>query len=202
MNSTMGITQQHFCTVQENLSSSTDDDEMGEGAPLSDEIKNIIITILNDFGVDPDTIRILPFNHKSPAAALATVIFINEELFKKLSPCAQKFVIAHELHHILYKDWLAQEALAAILKTDAYPQEKNNPVNELFRFHEYRADIYAALKNREYAQGYIEFITEMIKIMGENAGITHPKCSQRLALAHQILAAYDDPTQQCNLELV
>jgi hypothetical protein len=197
----VGISQEYCLQHREELFDLEDKDQKGTGRPVSQENKNLIVNVLRDFNVDPATIRILPYDHKSPAGALETVLFVNESIFNTLSKQGKKFVIGHELQHMIHKDSITRRALEILTENKKSSQAITDTLNGVWRYHEYRADIKAALKNREYAQGYLEFVQTLSTMFGENAGITHPKNSRRLAIADQILTSYDRPTEASPLVL-
>ena len=53
--------------------------------------------------------------------------------------------------------------------------------------HEMRADIMPCLKNREYAQGCVQFYSMHIQAQGDYESADQPKSSLRLATATSIL---------------
>jgi hypothetical protein len=62
----------------------------------------------------------------------------------------------------------------------------DNPFNQFSRFIETRADMNAAFLGPKYAHAFVSYVDEAIKRNGENAGLSHPKNSERLALAKDI----------------
>lgn len=154
---------------------------------LSTKTRKIVTAIIKDFGLRPQDIPLVSWNVDSYAAATDSALLINEELFAPLPLYVQKFLIGHELQHLIYKDTSTRYILDECYKfSDLLP--KNHPIPKLIRFQEIRADIQSALKGDEYLQGYRLFV-EMIAQQGENEGLTHPKHSVRLAMANKLIAA-------------
>lgn len=161
-------------------------DSFRELVPVDPEIITLLETVLRDFKVNPDSISIVPFNHFCPAAGDDCTLFINQELFKKLSPFAQKFSIAHELQHFIYQDNSLKRALEKLTGLDNATLPQDHPMNKLSRMLELRADILGASAGSDYAQGYKEFVDKTIQIIGQGKGVTHPKSNLRLSYAEQI----------------
>ncbi len=161
-------------------------DSFNELKPVSQEITTLIKNILAEFKVDPATIRIIPFNHFCPAAGDDCSLLINEELFGQLKPLAQRFCIAHELQHFIFKDNSIKSALITLTKLDTKNLPVEHPINKLSRMIELRADIYACFAGTQYTQGYQEFIDKTFQIIGDGKGLTHPKTSLRLSYAQQL----------------
>jgi hypothetical protein len=193
----IGITQKE-CEKIEKISANTlDCNEKSSGKSLSEKTFKVIFSVLKDLGIDPNTIRILSTNDHAAASALETVLFINEQLLNELSQPAQKFVIAHELFHIINKDALRTYSLSKLAGKD--PQELfrtiDNPVSEYFRFQEQRADTQAASINKDYAQGYVDLMHYLIAINLNSIAI-YPKNEDRLKVAQDILASYEKSQPQ------
>jgi hypothetical protein len=154
--------------------------------PLTEECITLIKNVLKDFNVNPDTITIHPFDHFSPAAADDCVLLINEELFQKKSPAAQKFSIAHELQHFIHQDNSLKSALSALSGLDNKILGHDHPINKLSRMIELRADMLASFTGPVYAQGYIDSIKNALEIIGDGKGLTHPKNTLRLTYANHL----------------
>jgi hypothetical protein len=153
--------------------------------PLSYKTRKIVTKIIQDFGLRSHEISLLSWNVDSYAAATDSALLINEKLFAPLPLCVKKFLIGHELQHLIYKDTSTRYILdESYQSSDTLP--KNHPIMKLFRFQEIRADIQSAVKSAEYKEGYRMFI-EILAQEGENEGITHPKHSVRLSMANKLI---------------
>lgn len=158
---------------------------------LSEETIQLIFDIFHDFKIDKRTIALAQYNDPyCPAAVEHNTLFVDETLLKQYSKKAQRFIIAHEIQHIVHKD--------VILGTFAEQQlprngtnDYNHPMNRLRRFQERRADYMAITKAPCYAEGQIEFLEHYLKEFGAGNGVAHPKATTRLAYAKDILAAHN-----------
>lgn len=159
---------------------------------LSKETIALIHSVMKDFEIDQDDLVILPFADYCPAAVDDYTLYINEPLFNSLTQKAQKFCIAHEFQHFILKDDSTNYVLLQHCDKDKADLPAEHPLNQISRLQELRADVRAALKGIEYAQGFKEFTQKAIEIIGEGEGSTHPKNSLRLSYAEQIIskAAY------------
>lgn len=145
----------------------------------------LVQSVVDDFGLDATNLELVPWDLESAAAATDTVFFINEEMLKQHSPEAQRFIIGHEIQHVIHQDHSTQFTLRTIgrelsISTDSF--------NALSRFFETRADTLTALKNDDYAHGKIKCMQKNLELLGENAGLSHPKTSSRLQRGKQIVA--------------
>lgn len=156
--------------------------------PLSSDTLKVVKGVLQDFNIAEDAIVILPFEDFCPAAADDCSLFINETLFNQLSPDAQKFCIAHELQHFLNKDDSTNYVLLQHCDQDKSELSAEHPIQQISRLQELRADLGAAAKNDEYAQGFKEFINIALEIVGDGPGTTHPKNTLRLSYAEKLIA--------------
>lgn len=155
---------------------------------LSPKIKELIHTVCQDFEIDSSSFVIVPYRDQSPAAANETMLFVNQKEFNRLTPAAQRFVIGHELHHIMHHDDAFESALHQLAEKQKIDESKlDSPVNHYLRFREERADIETASKDAEYARGFQEFMQHIVRTDGENPGITHPKNSLRLLYAKDMV---------------
>lgn len=160
-------------------------------------IQSFVHGILKDHGINPKEITLVAWTDPSPAAATLKRLFINEKTFLELSESARRFVIAHELQHILQQDNLMIFIINSILETTIEKladdnTQYNHPYCLYSRFIEKRADMQAALKDTKYAQGYVDFLQERIKKYGDQPSGTHPLRSERLKVAQNILNQHKD----------
>ncbi|MEX0940601.1 MAG: hypothetical protein WDZ41_04540 [Candidatus Babeliales bacterium] len=162
-------------------------------APVSPKTKAFVADLLKENGLTPQQIPVYGYTDGSPAAATDRIIYVNEKTFSMLSSAAKRFVIAHEIQHILNKDNSAGYIMEVIsgLNIDKVKSQKNHPLLQFNRFKEKRADVNVAVKNKDWAKAYLAFTQEQFKICGDSPGITHPKNSERIALAQQIVDYMD-----------
>jgi Zn-dependent protease with chaperone function len=159
----------------------------------SPETVSLITSILQEHGLNPKNISIYGYNDLSPAAASDRVIYVNESVFNKHSKEAKRFIITHEIQHILHGDNCNRYIMERIYgkDTETLVKDKTHPLLQLSRFKEMRADIKTALENKTMAQAYYAFAKEGLEKRGDTPGATHPKNSDRLKLAERIIQAYD-----------
>ncbi|MBI2774956.1 hypothetical protein HYX58_03035 [Candidatus Dependentiae bacterium] len=185
-----GIKQNEFESFyEEYLPRYLKEDAETQQADISPEVLSVIHEVMHDLNIDPETVTITTFDDGSPAAATDGLLLINENKFKALSRESQLFALAHEFQHMRFKDGSTICALRETVKLHSTEQDDSsmdNPFNQYSRFIETRADINAAMIGPKYAQAYVTYMDESIKRSGENAGISHPKNSERLALAKEI----------------
>jgi Peptidase family M48 len=155
--------------------------------PISRKTVDSVRTIARDLGLNIHNIKILGFEDTSPAAATQTIIYINEQCFSELSEMSKRFVIGHEIQHILHQDNFERYILENLCNEgiENIQHDHNHPLCQFSRFKERRADIKTALHSDTMAQAYLEFTKERLK-SGDSRGITHPKNSDRWKLADRI----------------
>ncbi|HEX2978084.1 MAG TPA: hypothetical protein VHO47_03115 [Candidatus Babeliales bacterium] len=158
---------------------------------LPQETLTLIYRVMNDFGINPRSISIVGSNNPFAITARDFAIFINKEYFFRYSTKAQLFLVAHEMQHIIYKDNSFCHFLTNAVKNGKLNEIRHDgALYTYLRFTELRADVKAAIFSKEYAQGYVAFIEELLALEGDTDGITHPKNSERLNLGREILAAF------------
>ncbi|MGE0009266.1 MAG: hypothetical protein AB7F19_01885 [Candidatus Babeliales bacterium] len=156
---------------------------------ISASILEIVYEILNDFGIDPRSISIISYDGQgSPAGADDYTLHIDENAFASYSPEAQRFIIAHEISHMKNRDHTFASALASLLECES--NSRPAAFHAFERATELRADIHAMLKHPDYAQGGISFFQALLDRNGDGRGITHPRPSERLKVAHDIQAMH------------
>ena len=161
--------------------------------PISAQTKQFVQNIMKECGLNLNTITITGFNVGSPAAATERVIYVNEAMFSALSPAAKKFVVGHEIQHILHGDNSARYTIELMANADTedmarkYRKPNGHPLLYYSRFKERRADVKTALMGPEWAQGYLAFAKERLEKQGNTPGVTHPSHSDRFALAQRIV---------------
>lgn len=162
---------------------------------ISSNTQNLIHDILDEFNIDKLLIKIVPYVDPagySPAAANDYCLFIDDQTLKNYSGKAQKFIIGHEIQHIRFQD----DSTDFIMKK-IYPEHKRTKkdlivFNKFRRFQEKRADLYAISQHPDYAHGEIEFMGSFLQKYGDTKGISHPKISDRLKLAHSVLQVHNN----------
>ena len=145
----------------------------------------LVQSIADDFGIDTSDMELVPWDLESAAAATDKVFFINEKMLNQHCPQAKRFIIGHEMQHVIHQDHSTQFTLRTIAQEQTVSADA---FNALSRFFETRADTLAALKNDDYAFGSIECMQKNLEALGENEGLSHPKTSSRLQRGKQIVA--------------
>lgn len=159
-------------------------------APISHHTISLIYEILMDFSIARQAISLVPFNGQgSPAAADDYTIYIDEENLATFSDEAQRFVIAHEIAHYIFKDHSLESALSNLVDYKNKVQKKC--MHTFARSTEFRADIHAMLKGEDYTKGAIIFFNELIERYGDDPCATHPKPSDRLKIAQDMVLMYN-----------
>ena len=183
----VGITKQRYEQAkQQHRERYLRSDFPGGTKQVSQETTQFVRGILQELGLDPTKITIVGFNDISPAAATEKVIYVNEQEFNNYSKPAQRFVIGHEIQHILHKDNCSRYTLELICNSEVEKNQKDHPLCQYNRYKEKRADIKTATQSLEWAEGYVAFAKEWYKRAGDNPGITHPLNKDRIVLAQQI----------------
>jgi len=189
----IGVTQERFASEKQRLRSQYQRSDIPfSNMTVSDKTKQYVRGILKECGVNANGITIVGYNDGSPAAATERVIYVNEDAFWKLSPAARKFVVGHEIQHIVHGDNSTKYTLECMLNVNTedmarkYRKPDGHALLPFARFQERRADISAALKGQEWAEGYLTFAKEQLT-KGDTPGVTHPKYSARVELAQRIV---------------
>lgn len=160
--------------------------------PVSKKTIKLIHEVLIDFGIDPNSIVIIPYRSKgSPAAADDYTLYIDEQDMEGLCPESQRFILAHEISHFQSRDNGFESALENLM----YEQKTEAQRKAFYMFShatEICADIDAMLNGLMYAQGGIKFLELLINCYGDAASFTHPSPSVRLKIAQDIEAMHRD----------
>lgn len=155
-------------------------------ATVSKETEALIYKVCKEFGIEPQKITIVSYNMGGPIAASNKILFVNEKIFNTFSKQAQQFQIAHELRHILYHDTETGFVINNLFGLEERSKDPQHPANLYSCFREQRADIETALTSKEWAENYLTF-TKEIMLWGESTDPAHPKSSERLKLAQNIV---------------
>lgn len=154
---------------------------------ISSATKNLITQIGKEFKIQPNDFIIM---HQemgaSPAAVEECIFYVNEKLLNSYPKKAQHFIIGHEFGHMVHHDGARLTTLEQQL--DLTKLEHQNLFNKMSRFQEARADIFASTKDLKFAEGGLNFLTELYNRHGDQSGISHPKNSERIE-AHKTIVA-------------
>jgi predicted metal-dependent hydrolase len=158
---------------------------------LSQATIDFVRPIMQEFGLNEADITIAHWDVDSPAGSCDNLLLVNEKAFNQCSEKARRFIIAHELQHIINQDHSTRSTIRDLLpksepETSKLPSE--HPFLQLYRFHEERADMQAAMKSKEWAENFLAFAQEYHKCFGDAiVAPTHPKYSERLNMAQALI---------------
>jgi hypothetical protein len=141
------------------------------------------------FNFNADKLRIV-LNHTdngSPAYSNDMELIIEMNLFPEFAQPVQKFIIAHELQHILQADCAQLRAIKKRVNQNYMSPSQTKLFESYNKFQEKRADFKAALQGIEWAQGYLAFAQEGLKRCKSGAGNLHPTWQERVAWAQDIV---------------
>jgi hypothetical protein len=157
---------------------------------FSPETKNLIATVLADFGIEKATI-IGSNPNSTTATSYRSTVCVNEKKLLRHSIVGQKYIIAHELQHLHNQDAIIGTALEVLLEKKGLSKSNDpkHPANKMSRFFELRADIQTAIHSPDYAQGLFQAMN-IFKKNGINLGISHPKIALRQQVAKNIMKAH------------
>lgn len=139
-------------------------------------------------GLDSNKVEIVSSSGFSPAAATDIVLFINPEKFDALSPNIQKFVLVHEMSHIINQDHSTRCILEDMQENQKDNERLEPAINHIKYFSETKADTFAILHGQEFAQGQIDFMEQCLKLYGNKPGRSHPSNGERLAMGQKLVA--------------
>lgn len=150
----------------------------------------LIEEVIIDYRMNPQEIALIAYHGSgSPAASDDYTLYIDENELVKYPLLAQRFVIAHELMHVLNCDNSFENALENLM--DEHKADAEQKAFYTFAYtNELCADIDAILNGSLYAQGAIAFFTTLLELTGDETHFTHPKPSLRLKLAKRIHELY------------
>jgi hypothetical protein len=161
----------------------------GSQDKLSEETIAFIKSIMHEFNVDPNQMNFIPWNQNLCASATDTIIFINEKLLNKLRPETKKFVIGHELIHVIHKDHSTRYFIRNTKPIKlVHDNDIDNPLNKVCQFHELRADMLSCLHGMEYTEGNLDFMNQQISSYGDAQMCSYPKYSLRRTIGTKIAA--------------
>jgi len=153
-----------------------------EARPLSKAMRKKANLVIKDFGINPRDITVCHgVLGLSQCFSDDWTIWINEEQMNMESENIQKFIIAHELAHVIHKDASLYATLNKILNG------KHQDLLATFsKIQEARADAFGLTQNKEYCDGAIESFSILLKQRGDFEDYIHPKNSERLQTAQTI----------------
>lgn len=154
---------------------------------VDEEVKRLILDVFQEFDADHKKIQIISHPILAPIATTDKIILVNEEILKKLSEKAQRFVIAHEIQHIINQDSSTDYLVDKLLPQEQQVEGFAHPAHQFSCFREERADIQTALKSPQWAEYYLTFTQEIMDMWGDTDDQSHPKNSERLELAQNIV---------------
>ena len=155
---------------------------------ISRKNMELIEQMMHLCGLDPKKINIVSSNGFSPAATTDTTLFINEEKINALSPSVQKFILVHEMSHIINRDHSTRCILEDLQEDQKDNTHLEHAINHIKYFSETKADVFAILHGQEFAQGQIDFMEQCLKLHGNKPGRSHPSNGERLAMGQKLLA--------------
>lgn len=190
----IGIARQACQAFLDNLIEKPYSQEKLSKKPLSKKIKAIVAAVMSDFNIDLAMLKLQAYYSQSEASTTHDTLFIDERGCLQHSENALRFIIAHELQHVIYNDYLmlySIETLSQALRTD------KRIVDEVIafysRFTEERADLMASLNAAVYAQGFLEFTQHCLREDSSSSAHTetsHPSHDKRLHLAHNVCGVF------------
>lgn len=159
---------------------------------INQETLDLVAQLMLEYGLDCNSVEIIATKEgDSPAAANEFTLYINPTLLSTFPQESHRFIFAHEMSHMKYKDTSIRTALLNLLDTDNN-EEHNNCIEAFGDFTEIRADMNAMLLGKEYALGGIAFFEDYIKTYGDEKYPFHPRPSNRLKIAQKIAATYEN----------
>lgn len=162
---------------------------------FSQKLRVLISEVLCEFNIDPKKITIVPYEGFSEASVLTHFIFVNEDRLKKFDEKTQRWIIAHEVVHLLKKDGMRTAILHTLFEKKL--QDPNHVVNRMSRFEEMRADLLSSLNGKAYAEGCIDFLGKNVEVGADlHTYSMHPEFSLRLKTAQRV---YDTVYKSGNL---
>jgi hypothetical protein len=122
-------------------------------------------SILREFGLNPAVIEIVPWKEPVSGGSTDRTVFINEKRIASMPADVKKFLMGHEISHVLNKDHSTDFVLAKLRVMKNIPEsaELTNALNNFSYFKELRADITAMLHGPDYIKGQIMYMEHQIK---------------------------------------
>lgn len=168
-----------------------------ERAPeqITQENKDLIGSILKECGLNPETVSPVNWNKPISGGSTDSTVFINQSRIAPMPLEVKKYVIAHEIAHVVNQDHSTDFVLVKLRQLKNIPEtpELNQALEKFAHFKELRADIMAMLHGKEYAQGQIAYMEFQLKCAGvalenTNSSATHPTDFERYNVGKKLLA--------------
>lgn len=156
-------------------------------------IQELVIEILKEFKLNPNEIKIVSFDHPAPAASCQGAIFINEQRFLRHNPESQRFMIGHEIQHLLSNDSFKDFVINKLIENRDIA-EKATILSNYSKIIEQIADNKTALTSPQWAQCYLQFMQESVAQDGNQTKTIHPQHSERLQIAQAIVNQINQQT--------
>lgn len=155
----------------------------------SEPMHQLTYEVAQAFNFNADKLRIVlnRTNNGSPAYSNDMELIIEMNLFPEFAQPVQKFIIAHELQHILQGDCTEIRTLKKRINQNNLSLSQTKLFETYNKFQEKRADFKAALHGTEWAQGYLAFAQEGLKRCKSGAGNLHPTWQERVDWAQEIV---------------
>jgi hypothetical protein len=152
---------------------------------LSKKTISLIEELLKQNEIDPISISLLEYNNpESAVAASISSLYINGALLEHYDEDMKKYVIQHEISHLIHEDPAMQYALERLLEKDALASQIKTAFS---RFCEERADIETFLCGIDFVKGGLTLLEQQANIYGKNTtSSTHPSFEERTLLAKKI----------------
>lgn len=158
--------------------------------PQTDEhIYKLIFDVAQEYNFNADRLTISVNNNDaaSPAYSTSSGLIIEMNLFKLMPETVQRFIVAHELQHILNNDTDSISIIKRSLGNKPMTAAQSKLFELYNKFQEKRADFNAALQGEQWAQGYLAFAKEGLKRCTSGAGNMHPSWSERAQWAEEMV---------------
>lgn len=179
------IQQQLECTYQARENEQPHQGLQSSG--LSQKTITLVQGILTDFNIDSSSVIVMAIDENVPAYSDGhRIICINEEALTAYPNDAQKFIIAHELGHIINRHAIQSDALESALQSHPQAHQYTQKFNKMY---EMQADATAIAHSKKYAQAGMSYLTTYLERNGNFESPTHPSAHERLAVAQKIHTA-------------
>lgn len=151
----------------------------------------LVQEVITDLHMNMQEIALIAYDGQgSPAASDDYTLYIDEKELAKYPILAQRFVIAHELMHVLNRDNSFENALENLM--DEHKTDAQRKAFYTFAYtNELCADIGAMLNGHLYTQGAMQFFMTLQELYGDEETYTHPRPSLRLKFAERIHRIYE-----------
>lgn len=157
----------------------------------TDENKKLVDSILREYKLDPATIETIVWKQPVSGGSTDRTVFINEKRLAPMPLMVKKFVIAHEMAHVISKDHSTDFVLAKLRQMNNIPDSPalTKALQDFAYFKELRADILAMLLGNDYVRGQIMYMEHQLKASGGSLqdDSTHPSDKLRHTIGKRLL---------------